>query len=156
MLRMTTNIDPYPISDVCLLLRAHAEQGWLGHELVPLVRQLEQRDALPEEEHEAALAYLEVLWHEASKRAAETEAAAADLDAVDARGERALSRQARSYHTAVRDLRESVGDHVSQLLGDSSNALAHARATAPCDRVGFREWRRVSISSRTPPTQTAP
>jgi hypothetical protein len=156
MLPMTTHFDPYPISDVCLLLRAHAEQGWLGHELVPVLRQLEQRDSLPDEQLDAALAYLEVLWLEASQRAAETEAAYADLDAYDTSGERALSREARSYHTAVRALRDSVGHHVAQLLGAPSDALTEDQASPPCNRVRFREWRRASISSPTPPTQTAP
>ena len=79
---MTSEPDSRALSDVCLLLRAHAEQGWLNHELLPLLRQLEQGDALAEEELGAALAYLEVLWIEAAQRAAETEAARADLDAA--------------------------------------------------------------------------
>ena len=82
MLPMTSHLHPHPVSDVCLLLRAHAEQGWLNHELVPIVHQLEHRDSLAEEEVEAALAYLEVLWLEASLRAAETDAAYADLEAL--------------------------------------------------------------------------
>ena len=64
-----------PTSDISLLLRAHAEQRWLSHEVLPVLRQLEQRDCLPEEQLGAALAYLEVLWIEASQRAAETDAA---------------------------------------------------------------------------------
>ena len=62
-------------SDICLLLRAHAEQRWLTSELLPVVRELESPDQIPEEQLGAALAYLEVLWVDARRRAAETEAA---------------------------------------------------------------------------------
>jgi hypothetical protein len=148
--------DTYPISDVCVLLRAHAEQGWLSHELVPVLRQLEQRDLLPDEQLDAALAYLEVVWADASKRAAETDAAYADLDAFGASGDRALSREARGYHTAVCALRAAVGRQVAQLLGVPSDAPTPERASAPCDRISSREWRRASTSSPTPPTQTEP
>ena len=156
MLFMTSHLHPHPVSDVCLLLRAHAEQGWLNHELVPILHQLEHRDSFPEEEVEAALAYLEVLWLEASLRAAETDAAYADLEAIDATGERGLSRAARSYHSAVRALRDSVGQHVARLLGPPAESLPHGHSGAPCDRVRFREWRPASISSPTPSTRTAP
>src|SRR5271163_4248519 len=103
---MTRSSKPNPLSDVCLLLRAHAEQRWLSRELVPVLRQLEHRESLPQEQLGAALAYLEVLWAEASQRAAETETAAADFDAIDTGGERALSGEARSYHAAVCALRD--------------------------------------------------
>ena len=72
-----------PPSDVCLLLRAHAEQRWLSLEVGPVLRQLQQRDGLPEEQLGAALAYLEVLWIEASQRAAETDAAYAQLEVCE-------------------------------------------------------------------------
>ena len=153
---MANHSDPYILVDVCLLLRAHAEQSWLSHELVPVLRQLEQGDSLPEEQLDAALAYLEVLWDEASQRAAQTEAAHADLDALDTSANRDMSREARSYHAAVRSLRELVANHVAQLLGVSSDALTHDHASAPCDRVRSREWRRPSIYSPTQPTQTGP
>src|SRR5271154_1505407 len=113
---MSHQSDPYPLSDVCLLLRAHAEQGWLSHELLPVVRQLEHRDSLPEEQLGAALAYLEVLWVEANQRAADTEAAHADLDAIHTSTDPNLSREARNYHLAVCTLRESVARHVNELL----------------------------------------
>src|SRR5271154_6807039 len=116
MPQMTNQSDSSPLSDVCLLLRAHAEQGWLSHELVPVLRQLEHRDALPEEQLGAALAYLEALWAEAAQRAADTEAAYADLDAIEASANPALSKEARSYHLAVCTLRESLARHVAQLL----------------------------------------
>jgi hypothetical protein len=156
MLRMTIHFDPYPISDVCLLLRAHAEQGWLSHELVPLLRQFEQSDSLPQDELDAALAYLEVLWLEACQRAAETEAAYAELDTYASSGDRVLSREARSYRTAVCALRDAVGHHVDRLLGVPSSAFMRDPTSPPCNRVRFREWRRAATSSHTPPTQTAP
>jgi hypothetical protein len=121
---MTSHPDPYPLSDVCLLLRAHAEQGWLSHELVPILRELEHRDLLPEEQLGAALAYLEVLWLEASQRAAETEAAHAELDSIQASADPALSREARSYHAAVCALRRSVARNVARLLARSGPPLA--------------------------------
>jgi hypothetical protein len=153
---MTTHFDPYPISDVCLLLRAHAEHVWLSHELVPVLRQLEHPNSLPDDELDAALAYVEVLWNEACQRATETEAAYTELQTYDSSGERALSREARSYHTAVCALRDSVGRHVEQLVPASSGAGTRDPASAPCNRVRFREWRRPSTSSLIPPTQTAP
>jgi hypothetical protein len=110
-------IDPAsPTSDICLLLRAHAEQRWLCHEVLPVMRQLEQRDSLPEEQLGAALAYLEVLWIEASQRAAETDAAYAELLACAARADPPLNKKARSYHGAVARLREAIARHVVQLV----------------------------------------
>ena len=153
---MTSHPNPTPLSDVCLLLRAHAEQSWLSHEVVPVLHQLKHSDSLPEEQLGAALAYLEVLWAEASQRAAETEAAHAELLAIDAAGDRALSGKARGYHAAVCNLRDSVAHHVAQLLAIPADALAHDRAVPRHDRVRFRGWRRASTFNPTPPTQTAP
>ena len=153
---MTNHSHPSPLSDVCLLLRAHAEQSWLIHEVVPVLRQLKHRDSLPEEQLGAALAYLEVLWVEASQRAAETEAAHSELLAVDAAGDRALSGKARGYHAAVCALRGSVARHVAQLLTAQADAPAHDRSEPRHDRVRFRGWRRASTFNPTPPTQTAP
>ena len=112
---MTDHYLPSPPADVCLLLRVHAEQHWLSHEIVPVLRQLEHRDSIPEEQLGAALAYLEVLWIEAAGRAAETDAAYAELDIVGAAGDRALSEEAREYHSCVRGLRTAVNRHVSAL-----------------------------------------
>jgi hypothetical protein len=132
---MTNHSNPSPLSDVCLLLRAHAEQSWLSHEMVPLLRELEQRNALPEEQLGAALAYLEVLWVEASQRAAETEAAHADLEAIDATGERALSGEARGYHAAVCALRDAVARHVAQLLAVPGEQHTHGHANPTHDHA---------------------
>jgi hypothetical protein len=139
MLRMTHDSDPSssspsPPSDVCLLLRAHAEQRWLSHEVVPVLRELQQRDSLPEEQLGAALAYLEVIWIEAARRAAETDATYAELDATvieeDRCGDRALPGKARRYHTAVRTLREIVGRRVAQLVAVPSDAFTHEHASS--------------------------
>ncbi len=113
---MTDHAHPSPLSDVCLLLRAHAEHSWLNHEVMPVVYELNHRESLPEEQLGAAMAYLEVLWIEACQRAAETEAAQADLDVIDAAAERPLSGKARGYHAAVRAQRGRLAQHVRRLL----------------------------------------
>ena len=114
-------IDPAsPTSDISLLLRAHAEQRWLCHEVLPVLRQLEQRDSLPEEQLGAALAYLEVLWIEASQRAAETDAAYAELLAWAAAPDPPLRNKARSYHGAVVRVRDAIARHVATLVSAPS------------------------------------
>ena len=40
---MTNHSNPSSLCDVCLLLRSHAEQSWLSHEMVPLLHELEDR-----------------------------------------------------------------------------------------------------------------
>ena len=70
--------------DVTLLLRAHSEQRWLSREVIPVVRQLETGERLPEEQLPAAHAYLEVVWVEAVGLAREADAALRRLDALDA------------------------------------------------------------------------
>ncbi len=118
-----------PPSDVCLLLRAYAEQRWLSREVVPVLRQLETPDALPEEQLGAALAYLEVTWLEAARHAAETDAAFAALqDNAALNIDEALRCKARRYHAAVRFLRDAVGRHVARLI-----AVAGAGETFPAD-----------------------
>jgi len=120
--------DHSPPSDVCLLLRAHAEQRWLNREVVPVLRQLQAPEEIPEEQIGAALAYLEVTWLEAGRLAAETDAAFAALDdAGPASRQETLPSKARGYHAAVRTLREAVARHVTALL------------SAPCDGLRMRE-----------------
>jgi hypothetical protein len=124
-------IDPAsPTSDICLLLRAHAEQRWLCHEVLPVLRQLERRDTLPEEQLGAALAYLEVLWIEASQRAAETDAAYADLLAWAAAPDPPLHKKARSYHGAVVRVREAIARHVVALVSAPSGERRGDRASS--------------------------
>lgn len=123
--------DQPPPSDVCLLLRAHAEQRWLSREVVPVLRQLETPDELPDEQLGAALAYLEVTWLEAGQLAAETDAALATLeqdanpeeDAAlehDANLDSTLPTKARRYHAAVVFLREAIGRHVNRLIATAT------------------------------------
>ena len=100
--------------DVCLLLRAHAESRWLANELTPVLREIERREEIAEQQLGAALAYLEVLWIEACARARETEAARVELDALG--GEPSLADKARRYHAAVRRLRDSLERRVSEQL----------------------------------------
>jgi len=138
---MTHDLETPPPSDVCLLLRAHAEQRWLSQEVGPVLRQLRYRDELPEEQLGAALAYLEVLWIEASQRAAETDAAYAEFEASeraaraaaaaaesDARagGGWTLPSKARRYRVAVLTLRDVFGRQVAALLAAPDGSFEHA------------------------------
>ena len=121
--------DPSPPSDVCLLLRAHAEQRWLSLEVGPVLQQL-QHDSLPEEQLGAALAYLEVLWIEASQRAAETDAVYAQLTsqrtanttadqaacASHQDADQTLPSSACRYHAAVRTFRAMLARQVAALI----------------------------------------
>jgi hypothetical protein len=136
--------DQSPPSDVCLLLRAHAEQRWLSLEVSPVLHQLQQRDSLPEEQLGAALAYLEVLWIEASQRAAETDAAYVQLEASQRTAEadatetadtlaedifredadQTLPSSARRYHAAVRNMRAGLARHVAALIAIPGDAAA--------------------------------
>jgi hypothetical protein len=123
---MSHDRDQSPPSDVCLLLRAYAEQRWLSREVVPVLRQLESAE-LPEEQLGAALAYLEVIWLEASRHAAETDAAFAALQDTAPDAEEALPSKARRYHAAVRFLREAVGRHVVGLLATPDGVACLSR-----------------------------
>jgi len=116
--------------DICLILRAHGEQRWLVSKVVPIVRQLEQPRLVPEDQVGAALAYLEVLWLDACNRAAETDAAHAELDHDGIDGDRILYDKARRYYAAVRRLRCAVGRRVTALTGAPSHAPSHARTLA--------------------------
>src|ERR1700677_4977191 len=80
MLCMSNHSDHSPPSDVCLILRAHAEQRWLSREVLLVLRQLQTPDGVPDEQLGAALAYLEVTWLEPTRLAVETDAACANLD----------------------------------------------------------------------------
>lgn len=101
--------------DVCLLLRAHAESRWLSNELAPVLREIELRETVADQQLGAALAYLEVLWIEAGGRARETEAARVELDALGG-GDQSLAEKARRYHVAVRRLRDAVQQRVTRQL----------------------------------------
>lgn len=136
--------EPSSVSDLCLLLRAHAEARWLCDEVEPVLRQIESDDAMSEAELEAARAYLEVLWIEACGRAAETEATLGTLapapgadstengtagasangaSATSASGcDLTLQGRARRYHSAVRHMRDTAARRVSDLVRAPADA----------------------------------
>ena len=124
----TSHRDLNP-TDVCLLLRAHAEELWLRSHVVPVLEELEDPLCVPDEELGAALAYLEVLWLDAMSRGAETDAAAALLAAYhgncsgngDPNASTLLSAEARRLHGSVRLLRERLRVRV-QTLGNEGRA----------------------------------
>ncbi len=143
--------------EISLLLRAHAEQHWLAREVLPVVRQVETRDGrragagatidpdvdptpdgdpeterLPEDQLPAALAYLEVAWAEAVRRAGDTDGACTCLDlALPAPGAPSaaapceeLERKARRYRAAVVALREGAARRVASLLTPGAGLVA--------------------------------
>ncbi len=113
--------DPTP--DVSLLLRAHAERRWLSCEVIPVVRQIETPETLPEEQLPAALAYLEVIWAQAIVRGHATDTARRLLDA-DGASEQPLLARARHDHAAVANLREVVAQRVARLLAAPQPRIA--------------------------------
>jgi len=114
--------------DILALLRAHAEEYWLLSHVLPVLRELERPTSVPDEELGAALAYLEVLWLDACRRAAETDAAYARLAPAEAQRDRLLYERARRYHAAVRRLRVVVGRRVARRtrLPDDAFGSQHA------------------------------
>ncbi len=123
--------------DVSLLLLAHSEQHLLSSKVIPVVRQLETGERLPEEQLPAATAYLEVIWAEAALRARQTDAALRHLEELaPTEGEgpsppapgrlrhleevepvlQPLPARARRYHATVRALREAVARRVLPLI----------------------------------------
>jgi hypothetical protein len=122
--------DQSPPADVCLLLRAHAEARWLGHEVVPVIRELER-----ELEHEsgstADIAYLEALAIEAGHHAAETDAVRRELDALAPAGDHGVRANAHRYHAAVRRLRATIDARTQQLLAAAGEVAAPGETAAP-------------------------
>lgn len=115
-----------PPPDVSLLLRAHAERRWLSREVIPVLRQIETSEGLPDEQLPAATAYLEVIWAEALTRARETDAERCRLDERPP-AEQPLLLRAHRYHAVVHSLREAVARRVALLLLPSSSSCATAR-----------------------------
>lgn len=124
---MSTSFNPSLPSDITLLLRADAEHCWLHREVLPVLRQVESRERLPDEQVGAALAYLEATWSEATLRARETDAAGASLDSRDG-GHNSLSSPAERYHTVVRALRGVVAERVTPFV---EPALENAQGEVP-------------------------
>ncbi len=126
------------------MLRAHAELHCLSREVIPVLRQIETRSELPEDQLGAALAYLEVTWMQARTHAAKTEAACASLAVGSGSGTGSgsgagagehpepLSASALRYRTAVSVLRGAVAGRVAALL-DASGAPAGLSATPDGD-----------------------
>ncbi len=125
---MTSQSAPSHPPDICVLLHAHGEQRWLASEVMPVLRQLEQPAALPEDQRGAAIAYLEVLWLDAQMRAADTDAAYAKLQATHPNGDRALHEKAHRYHGAVRRQRSAIAERIATLArsGEHADAPQHA------------------------------
>jgi hypothetical protein len=121
-------------ADICLLLRSHFEELWLRLQVLPVVAQLESQESIPEDQLGAALAYLELLWIDAARRAGETEAAYRELlfDApvTDPR----VRAQARHLHASVRIVREQLAHRVTRLTA-LGVALPHEAAATRPDRV---------------------
>ncbi len=110
---MSTSFNPSLPSDITLLLRADAEHCWLHREVIPVLRQVESRERLPDEQVGAALAYLEATWSEATVRARETDVAGTHLTSND---HNSLSGSADRYHAVVRALRGSVAERVTPFV----------------------------------------
>jgi hypothetical protein len=127
---LTENLDLFEPHDICLLLRAHGEQRWLISEVVPVLRELEQPSAVPDDQLGAALAYLEVLWIDACLRAAETDAAFAKLDRADSEANHVLYERAHRYHAAVRRLRNAVAGRVAAVTCRRDDLIAHEHASS--------------------------
>ena len=121
---MSESCEPSRESDVCLLLRAHAEQGWLQREVLPVLLQVEGRSTLAPEQLAAALAYLEVVWIEAQLRACETDAICAELRGAADRPH--LRARACRYYASVRALRETLATRVSMLAACSLHTSLRA------------------------------
>ena len=119
--------DMAPPSDTALLLRVHAEHEWLHTELVPVLAQLEDPASLQAGELGAALAYLEVTWDEALRRAHDTDAAYEKATGDDQWDPTTtvLVGEARRYYGWLRDMRRRLAGRVEAFLsGCQANGLA--------------------------------
>jgi hypothetical protein len=116
--------------DVSLLLLAHSEQHLLSRKVIPVVRQLETGERLPEEQLPAATAYLEVIWGEAIARARQTDAALHHLEQLKL-GRQPLPTRARRYQAAVRSLREAVARRVAPLIATPAEVLTERQGCLP-------------------------
>ena len=134
---MTQHPDSAYPADICLLLWAYAEQLWLTSQVVPVLSELEHPATIPEDQLGAALAYLEVLWIGAARRAAQTDAAHAQLDAAATNGDRALHQKARTYHATVRDLRRALSRRVARALAAPAGAARAAARGHEHEHAGF-------------------
>lgn len=125
---MTDLPTPAQIADICLLLRAHSEQRWLLDEVLPVLRELEQPQLLPEDQLGAAFAYLEALAIEAHCRAAGTERALSELRHEGHRADPQLLARALHHHAAVSLLRERTMSRIHELLALGCDSYLHEPA----------------------------
>lgn len=147
---MSTSFNLSVPIDVSALLRTDAERSWLHREVIPVLRQLETRESLPDEETGAAMAYLEVTWREATARARATDSAHARLCAREAGSESStLSGSACRYHTAVRVLRELVAERIHLLMQQPAAREPSSASQKATDDVR-QDPRRPPADDRTP------
>ncbi len=134
---MSNSLESSLPSDIRLLLRADAEQSWLHREVLPVLREIETPTERAEEDVDAALAYLEAMWDEATLRARETDAAHRHLRAHGPASE-ALAGPAGRYHAAVCVLREIVAERITPFVepGIDFDARAAARLRVTDKRPG--------------------
>jgi hypothetical protein len=115
------------VSDVCLMLRADTEMRCLSREVIPVLRQVETGERLPGDQVDAALAYLEVMWLEAQRRAAATDDAYEELTSSigleDCEQDEVYGNACR-YRTAVVTLRSVVAKRIAPLLAPHAEASA--------------------------------
>jgi hypothetical protein len=117
-------------SDICLILRAHAEERWLTLEVLPVLGRLQAPAGVPATQRAATQACLEAAWSHASRLAAKTDSASAELARTYPAPDQHLQLQAWRYHAAVRVLRETLGERVRARIparGDLAWACARAR-----------------------------
>lgn len=108
------------------MLRAHGEQRWLVSKVIPSLRQLEEHGAIEPDEIAPALAYLEVLWLEAGRRATETDAAADKLRPPGGAQPAVLEEKAERYAAAVQRLRHAVDKRVRTLTAPAHETAGDA------------------------------
>lgn len=122
------------------MLRADAEMRCLSRDVVPMLREVEDRDRLHDDELGAAISYLEVLWIEARRRADATEAAFAEATTALCDGAAAddeLCSKASRFHDAVATLRATVTRRISPLLVASDGGTdAHDAPVAGVEPQG--------------------
>jgi hypothetical protein len=123
-------------ADVDLMLRAHAETRCLSREVIPVLRQIETGNGLPQEQYGAAMAYLEVTWLAARRCAQESDAAHGQLCALPSDGTGARSDRdelrggACRYYESVKELRGVVQRRVSMLLDACEHIALRPRETS--------------------------
>jgi hypothetical protein len=138
--RFSHLLPPTP-HEVSLLLRAHAEQHWLSREVAPVASQIETGECtrsgelLPAEQLPAALAYLEVIWIEAVRRAGDSDGALTRLNlslppSPGCTESMALAGRARRYHAAVLALRETLSRRVAVLLAGPAGCRGYPAVEA--------------------------